>query len=206
MSSTNLVFSGADLTSLINIHGVDYAFRELIIRFDPVVTTDIVNYLGFKNCPDPGPHGEDVRQLTWKAVYLDIEKYHRGDKNSDYINPAAWLFRIRRRFCIQDIYRHIQERKILSLDQEDFSELRDETQFTVHPFINSPVESKHYAKEVLEFVRAYFFNLPKEQKIAFELFINGFTHKEIAFFLEITPERSRQWISRAARRIKRRIC
>jgi DNA-directed RNA polymerase specialized sigma24 family protein len=197
-------FSGADLTNLIKMKGADGALEELILRFNSAVRADISSYLGFKRCSDPISHGDDVCSLTWQAVYRDITKYCRGEKAADYQNPAAWLFRIRRRLCIKHILVHIRERNIVSIDPTVYAHLPDKKQFADSPFIDNPVESQFYARESLANVRACVSSLSKGKQLAIELYMNGFTHKEIAICLEITPDLSRQWIIRVIRIIRKK--
>jgi hypothetical protein len=71
--------------------------------------------------------------------------------------------------------------------------------------MNSPVESQFYAKELLKNVRASVAGLPHAKKLALELYMNGFTHNEIAICLEITPVLSRQWIRRSIRIIRKNV-
>ena len=198
------VLTGQIFTDLIKDEGTEAAFQALKANFDVGIGRNIISYLKFKRCPEPYYCGEDVRQLTWNAVFIDIEKYRRGEKQEDYVNPAGWLFKIQRRFCIKDILKHIRERNNISLEEYDNPDFIDERYSIIHPF-NSLVESQFYRREQLSCVRRYILTLPEPQITAFELFINDFTHKEIAFFLDIAPELSRQWISRAVRKIKQKI-
>ncbi|MGC2234939.1 MAG: sigma factor-like helix-turn-helix DNA-binding protein [Pyrinomonadaceae bacterium] len=194
--------SRKEFTDLIIFDGTEAAFKFLKERFEPYLQTRIVNYLKFKNCPDPEDCGEDVQQLTWGAVYIEIEKFRREQKENAFVNTAGWLFRIQRRYCIKDILKHIRERNSVSLEEFNQPDIIDLRFADDYPFTNS-IESQLYRKEKLRAIRKYVLTLPKPQVTAFELFINDFTHREIAFFLGVTPECSRQWISRAARNIRR---
>lgn len=197
--------TGGEFTELIICHGTEATIEKLKNVFDKDIFKDIFKYLRKKNCPEPYYCAEEIVQLTWKAVYLDIEKYLAGKKNEEYTNPAGWIFRIHRRYCIKDILSHIRtDQRFVSLDALINVDIIDQRNNLIPPF-NNHIESQHYRQEILNIVRSEIFNLPHPKLIAFELFINGFEHKEIAFFLDIEPVCSRQWISRTLRIINRRI-
>lgn len=197
------ILTGNAFTKLIVTQGTEATMSELKSQYDEIISKDILKYLRQKYCPDPYFCRDEILQLTWGAVFIDIEKFRQGAKSEEYRNPAGWIFRIQRRFCIKDILKHIRVRdqKVFSIEDLNNPDLADERDSIIFPFDNS-IESRHYKAEVLKLIRSEILSLPPSQMTAFELFINDFSHKEIAFFLNIKEELSRQWISRIIRKIK----
>ena len=201
---------GGDLTcesfsELITTKKINHVIEVLMKEFDKLISDDIFRVLKYHKCPDPLDHKDEIKQLTWLAIYIDIEKYRSGQKDKDYTNPVGWVFRIQRRFCIKHLIRCKREQLLLTWDDTILQNYPDNKQYTNSFFKNNPIESKYFKKEVLEYAREYFYNQPKEQRIAFELYLNDFQHDEIAFFLNIKTSLSRQWISRGIREIRKTL-
>ena len=82
--------------------GDDDAFRELVMRYEPVVAATVIGMLG--NCPE----AEDVGQETFIRFYKGLKAF-RGDSS-----VKTYITRIAMNQAINEIRRRKRRRKVFS--------------------------------------------------------------------------------------------
>jgi RNA polymerase sigma factor (sigma-70 family) len=188
-------FTGEELTALISTEGPETALMQMYSRFNKILSKRVIRVLTRKRCSDPISHAEDISQLSWMTVISDFKRYHEGLKSEPYLNPLGWLITISQHLC----YQHAK--KELPLISENVSldfDLIDENSYLSRKSHERDLESKETIERILD-------RLPEESKTIVRLFIDGYTHKEIAERLNTTPDSSRQRVSRAMRQIRKSL-
>jgi RNA polymerase sigma factor (sigma-70 family) len=207
LTANNFILTGEALNILIRKDGPDEALKALITNFGEDLCKGILNYLRYNRCPDAFSHVEDIQQDTYSKALVDMKKYSDGLKIVGYRKPFSWLSKIGRNESLTHL---IKERLELTIQVFDLTDeeihYRQSSYYseTTHPFENS-VEAKYYQEELLRFVRDVFAELPQQKQEVLRMLMNGFTHKEIARRLNITPEFSRQEAVRGIRSMRRKL-
>lgn len=186
-------FSGEHLIRLVRENGVNSAVEALVLEFDSPVKAGIHSYLSWKNCSDPGSHGDDISQQTWLAATADLCRFRDRLKENDYSNPSAWLRTIYINLCKKHLPFDWRERNNYSLDDKDSYE---KVEKLLYPSISTNIESDYESQEAFKTVDDYINSLPDSQKRDLLLFRSGLRHSESARILGIEQACFRKRINR----------
>ncbi|HEX8378645.1 MAG TPA: sigma-70 family RNA polymerase sigma factor [Pedobacter sp.] len=206
LTANNFILTGEALNNMIRKYGPDEALQALITNFGENLCKRILNYLKYNRCPDAFSHVEDIQQETYSKALVDMKKYSDGLKIVGYRQPFSWLSTIGRNESLSHLIKERLELtiQVFDLTDEEIDYRRSSYSETSQPFGNS-VEAQYYQNELLHFVREVFTELPQQKQDVLRMVMNGFTHKEIARRLNITPEFSRQEALRGLRIMRRKL-
>ncbi|HEX8736135.1 MAG TPA: sigma-70 family RNA polymerase sigma factor [Pyrinomonadaceae bacterium] len=206
----NLPLTGELWMNIIREYGPTEALRNLNFRYSRWVRSQTFRYLKDKGCSNAYPHSQDVYQQIWEAALTDIKKFHSGAKLTEYTNPEGWVITISYNSCNQHLRDCLTDKDLLA----DISDV-DESTFLLPlfsnldifalPFKNSPIEAEFHQKELLKIINQYFYTLKTEWQIALKMRAEGYSHKEIAFWMHISEANARQLTRRATWDIRQYI-
>jgi len=131
---------------------------------------------------------KDVVQIIFSQVFNSLKNY-----DSEKSKFKTWFTHI----CINQIlsYRRKQIKQLQTQDFDDFTE-------SIGSHTESNIEDSMDKQHILSLIK----QMPNNYQLVFNLFIiDGYSHKEIAEQLDISPESSRVILNRARRWVKKNL-
>lgn len=133
---------------------------------------------------------EELVNDTFIKIFLHISQFHMPDEPQE-IEKAfkGWISRIASRNSID----YLRKKKLIT---EDFDGVPD----TKHPLIYSQALDQLHVQDILNLLNT----LPESQRIIFNMYeIEGFSHEEIAAFLNIPENICRVYLGRAKQKLRK---
>lgn len=156
------------------------AFKIIYESCSPYVYAVVRRYI-----PDANEH-KDVMQETFARVFLSI---HNFDESKGDFKP--WLRRIAINQCMQHFRKNKKQAAVVQLNMAAEPQEDLETQLT------------GLTKQDIEHLLS---NMPEGYRQVFMLVaMDGYTHKEVAELLDISPETSRSQFLRARNWLKKNL-
>ena len=161
--------------------GNDSAYRELVIRYEPLIASTVIGMLG------KSPEAEDVGQEVFIRFYKAINNF-RGESS-----VGTYLTRIAINLSLNEIKRR-KRKKTIFMDKE-YSELAEYAD-----------EGKHDNNDDKEIIRMAIQALnPKFRSVLVLRLIDGYSTEEVARILKIPMGTVLSRLARAQEKIREKL-